>query len=166
MNYRTVWSGPGDYLHQVNCSLIINTNPARPREILLWEHPLAAVRSEDRTFDYLSHLTDVNSSPLRNLGSDPELNEKPSQGSHELPASVRSWFFPYRWGLLSGKTPFKRGSMLGLMKTAPSCDGFYGVYQTACCATRWFNLRNSSPFILKESQLEGRWREGGGPIQS
>lgn len=41
-------------------------------------------RSEDRTFDYLSDLTLVSSSSLRRLGSDPELNEKPSQGSHEL----------------------------------------------------------------------------------
>lgn len=33
----------------------------------------------DRTFDYLSDLTHISSFPLRRLGSDPELNEKPSQ---------------------------------------------------------------------------------------
>lgn len=45
--------------------------------------PLATVSSEDRTFDYLSDPTLVSSSTLRRLGSDPGLNEKPSQGSHD-----------------------------------------------------------------------------------
>lgn len=38
----------------------------------------------DRTFDYLSDLTHISSFPLRRLGSDPELNEKPSQRSQDV----------------------------------------------------------------------------------
>lgn len=56
--------------------------------LLLWENPLATFSSEDRTFDYLSDSTLVSASPLRRLGNDPELNEKPSHGSHELRGSV------------------------------------------------------------------------------
>lgn len=62
----------------------IHKRSERQKPSPLWENSLATDSWEDRISDYLSDQTQISSSPLRKLGSDPELDEKLSRESHKL----------------------------------------------------------------------------------